>query len=59
MKKEEIERGVVRMKPPKDPRGYKNGDIYLYQINEMSDEAIAKYGLTSVKKRLSENDSDI
>ena len=53
MKKEEIERGVVRMKPPKDPRGYKNGDIYLYQINEMSDEAIAKYGLTSVKKRLS------
>lgn len=40
------------MKPPKDPRGFKNGDVLIYQINEMSDEAIAKYGLTSVKERL-------
>lgn len=48
MKKEEIEQGVICMKPPKDPRGFEHGDIYVYQLNDMSDEAIERYGLSAV-----------
>ena len=39
------------MKAPKDPRGYKHSDIYLYNLEKMSEEAVAKYGLTKAYER--------
>ena len=55
-KKEEIEQGVTRMIPPKDPRGFEHGDIYVYQLREMTDEAIERYGLTDVYRGLKRRD---
>ena len=52
-KEYEIERGVKRLHIIEEKYRKQNGDIFVYQLREMSDEAIAKYGLTSVKKRLS------
>ena len=58
MQKEEIEPGVIRMNPPKDQYGNQHGDIYLYQLEDMNDEAIARYGLTSVYKQYKARHSD-
>jgi len=41
-----IELGVTKIPAMADRRGYKHGDIYLFQLSEMTDEAIARYGLT-------------
>jgi len=58
MAREELEPGVTRMKPPKDNYGNQHGDIYLYQLEDMNDEAIARYGLTSTYKRYKARHSD-
>lgn len=52
MKKEEIEQGVICTKPPKDPRGFEHGDIYVYQLNDMNAEQIERYGLTDTYERI-------
>lgn len=59
MAKEEIEAGVTRMKPPKDSYGNQHSDIYLYQLDDMNDEAIARYGLTSAYKRYKARQNDV
>lgn len=41
-----IESGVTKIPAMSDRRGYKHGDIYLYQLSEMTDESILRYGLT-------------
>lgn len=41
-----IESGVTVIPAMADRRGYKHGDIYLFQLSEMTDEGIARYGLT-------------
>lgn len=51
LEREQVEPGVIRIKPAADPRGYKHGDVYLYKLDEMDEGAINKYGLTAVYER--------
>ena len=58
MEKEEIEPGVTRMDPPEDQYGNQHGSVLLYRLDDMNDEAIARYGLTSTYKRYKARHSD-
>lgn len=48
---EEIERGVIRYKPGIDHYKNKQDYVTIYKLNEMSDEAIDKYGLRDTYER--------
>jgi len=48
----EIEKGVKVIPAQEDKRGYEHGDIYLYNLREMSDESIKRYGLCKYKERI-------
>ncbi|MGM8212124.1 hypothetical protein ACLIBH_04925 [Virgibacillus sp. W0430] len=58
MQKVEIEQGVQLIKGYTNNQGIKNADTYLYKLDDMSDEAIARYCLTSVYERYKASKAD-
>ena len=51
-----IEQGVKRLHIVEEKYRKQNGDIFVYQLNDMSDEAIERYGLTDIYRGLKRRD---
>lgn len=51
----QIERGVRITTPIEKIAGqHEQNDVYLFNVHEMSDEALHRYGLTHIKQRIDE-----
>ena len=51
-KEYEIEQGVKRLHIVEEKYRKQNGDIFVYQLREMTDEAIERYNLKDTYERI-------